>query len=959
MNNPYKSLSNLPGYGAGEGLLINRMRDCQPFKAGSPNDHANIEAFFRAQDDTLTDLPEFPWTKAPDTPEDAISTQHHALLEKLFANNKLHESLFATFALATPEFLEKKFYNCGLLIPDEKKTEEDRLCDLSRATRLAFLINNAGIYFWGMLDEAIQSGDESLLLTLRSFITNYSAKNVAEHRKKNPPKERIVNGEFLFNRGILWQLHFNPVLLNQWLLAALQITQQFYLRSFIKYLPIPEQVASVTQEIQVFLRDVLKRLSYGFALIGYQVRRHPQKDERVTKLIMEEVVDPVMASIRVMSEPPFQLLCKALPHILIAAAKDEKMSLGKNVYIDPRNYSFDTEESFEFIYSFQYWITEGIVKHCFGDVRTKIEDVKAKINESKTFPFLDKIPVYMSKLDKAAHELYIMKELDLDDLIEGGDDVVCEVHDVESFNTFLMKVFFKTQEIDINPGKSRMDSCLLHLLLQEHTILIKDTSIRGLVIAENLQKIVVCKDCSPEDIEKALSFIKCYKENTFRQQADEHLKKWNSTNLIGPIEFLGTVDPTAPQKTIEERSILLAGQMIHLDSEFRPRYPDWTFIYYIFPAFVICFRKTKGEFEHKLSKFYLEELLSLLTKDYDAWRSGSGLAEMSTNCYLTGDPSYVTSLLAWRKKFLDRICHAVSKKCKNVTAPIEKLNELLSLNAANNVPSRDPAMTYALHRFAFDWTLRGIIWTNMMIFALTEAISKCATEPSSNLKSLLLAIYSMIELVSLFETQSSEFNAQRDDLNLRFQTLDDAYLELMGENKTLSKSKGAANAWQRLGVILHLLYDMCKTVEVPGNYKPPIYYPEDTKLIITHFAEKKLDKLKIAIASICIDVNRQDRTWTSLEVMNNSPQKLFTPYLDRIKKGKIRRWHEDVLIPVKHCRFCGKVNGNLVMCSACQDNDDYPDVNWFCGEECETKAFLKTSHKEDHEDFIIHQISFE
>ncbi|XP_059486232.1 uncharacterized protein LOC132202923 isoform X2 [Neocloeon triangulifer] len=888
----------------------------------------------------------------PDPPGEVIfmemlsraGTQAIPLHEKFFAKKQLHKSLYTTFGVATLEFMDTEFYDCSLLFSDKAKTKEDRFCDLSRATRVAFITDNAELNFWSMLDKAVKSGNESALLTLRLFLTNYIGKDVAEYMKKNHPNQNFSPGKFLLNPGILWQLYFNSALLNQWLMMALFIVlkHEACSISLFKHLPIPEQLAPGVQDLLMFFRDLWKRLNYGFALLSYLVKIHPNTDEQVTKLIMEDVVAPVLASIRVIlnEEHHFEKLCVNLPKVILTARQDG--SFGKDVFINPRNYSVDqTVENFDTIYTIRYWVLGGESKECFGSIKTKIEDLKATINESKMYQFMDKMPIFVSSLDRAANALYLTT------------DLASKVHDLESYKNFLSKVWEKNDEVDISRG-SKLDSCLLTLLHEEQRALKNSVGARTFVMQG--KKLEVVANLSV--VEETIILVKSIEKRKLQKQAAKYLKEWDGKNCINPFNFLEKLDLSNQKNSIEAKTFRLAKQMVCFKSS--PGYPYWTFNYCILPTFVNCFRtnKKRAKFEHKLSEFFLEELLSLLTKDHDAWRSGSGHAEFSTKDHLSEDESYVTSLIDWRKKFLDRICHAVSKTCKNVTAPIERFNKLLSLNAANTLPTLNDIMTATFQKLAFDWMRKSAYWINMIMFSLTEAISKCAAEPSINLKNLILAIHTMIELVSLFETQSTKFNAQRKELKLRLQTLDDAYLELMGENKALSKSKGVANTWQKLGLILHLLYEMCKTVKVPKNYKPPTYYPEDSKLIIMCFAERKLDKLKIAIASICIDAKRQDQTWTTVEVMKNSPENMFTPCLERIKEGKIRSWDEDVLIPVKHCRFCGKVNVKLMMCTACKDMDEYPDIHWFCGDKCEANAFKKTNLRDDHENFILDKMVF-
>ncbi|XP_059482436.1 uncharacterized protein LOC132200735 isoform X2 [Neocloeon triangulifer] len=816
----------------------------------SPTELADEEiekSFFLELTKHVAYLPYLPWiecckdSKQPS--DDVLSTRESFLKNIFFTKNKLLMTLYLTQTLAMPEYADKEFYTCQLLFCGKSKTEEDRFYDLTMATRTAFSIECSGLSFWSKVDEAARDNDKSTLMALAAFVTNYSSCELSSHRMKNPAargNKETAEEDFLFNEGVLWQLHFNPVLLNQWLVAAQNALLNFEINHnfhTFKSSSFPPQIASAVQIILMLFSDLQRRLNYGFALIGHQVKMYPKKDDRVTTLIMEDVVAPCLGYLKAFlfrdnNHELFLLhFFKSLPGVIAQLrAKNDKTEEKKEVFIHNGNIFVDSDNELEeSMYTFSYWVNSfKVIKPCFGDIITKIEDLKAKINESK-------------------------------------------------------------------------------------------------------------------------------------KMVDKSLEGWNGSSYI-PEKLLQTLDQAKPQNSIEERVFQLAKQMVHVETKSNPRYPDWTFIYYILPAFVNCFRKDSSpDFKYKLSMFFLEELVDLFSKDHDAWKSRSGPEETTTNL-LSGNPRHVTSLLAFRRKFLDRICSVVPKKFRTISTPIMKLNELLSQNAANNVPSTDPAMTKYLHRLALDWTLKGASWTNMIIFALTEGMARfgslCASAEASpapsQLKSLLLAVYAMIELVTVYQTESSLAKG----CTFRLQTLEEVYLDLLGGSK--GRGQTAVTAWQRLGVLLHQLYEMCKTILVPENYAPPNCYPENTKLILKYFVQKDLRKLKLEIASMCIDLDRQNWTWAALEVIKRPSEKLlFAPYLSRLDKeeGKIRSWKEDLLLPLKHCRFCGRVEENLVMCSFCEDDEEYPDVNWFCGERCENLAMKKCQHNEEHDQFIIEKIS--
>ncbi|XP_059482395.1 uncharacterized protein LOC132200735 isoform X1 [Neocloeon triangulifer] len=942
----------------------------------SPTELADEEiekSFFLELTKHVAYLPYLPWiecckdSKQPS--DDVLSTRESFLKNIFFTKNKLLMTLYLTQTLAMPEYADKEFYTCQLLFCGKSKTEEDRFYDLTMATRTAFSIECSGLSFWSKVDEAARDNDKSTLMALAAFVTNYSSCELSSHRMKNPAargNKETAEEDFLFNEGVLWQLHFNPVLLNQWLVAAQNALLNFEINHnfhTFKSSSFPPQIASAVQIILMLFSDLQRRLNYGFALIGHQVKMYPKKDDRVTTLIMEDVVAPCLGYLKAFlfrdnNHELFLLhFFKSLPGVIAQLrAKNDKTEEKKEVFIHNGNIFVDSDNELEeSMYTFSYWVNSfKVIKPCFGDIITKIEDLKAKINESKVFSLLDEAPIFTSSLDKALNKVYLSKSANLKFL-----DHTSYTKFLKNVVTEMSKTYNGTQVHTITQS-----SCLLTLLVQEHNSIMLGLLSRSTPFVANR---TLHQDADESflielDINRAFwIFDEFVKADGFQKMVDKSLEGWNGSSYI-PEKLLQTLDQAKPQNSIEERVFQLAKQMVHVETKSNPRYPDWTFIYYILPAFVNCFRKDSSpDFKYKLSMFFLEELVDLFSKDHDAWKSRSGPEETTTNL-LSGNPRHVTSLLAFRRKFLDRICSVVPKKFRTISTPIMKLNELLSQNAANNVPSTDPAMTKYLHRLALDWTLKGASWTNMIIFALTEGMARfgslCASAEASpapsQLKSLLLAVYAMIELVTVYQTESSLAKG----CTFRLQTLEEVYLDLLGGSK--GRGQTAVTAWQRLGVLLHQLYEMCKTILVPENYAPPNCYPENTKLILKYFVQKDLRKLKLEIASMCIDLDRQNWTWAALEVIKRPSEKLlFAPYLSRLDKeeGKIRSWKEDLLLPLKHCRFCGRVEENLVMCSFCEDDEEYPDVNWFCGERCENLAMKKCQHNEEHDQFIIEKIS--
>jgi len=70
-------------------------------------------------------------------------------------------------------------------------------------------------------------------------------------------------------------------------------------------------------------------------------------------------------------------------------------------------------------------------------------------------------------------------------------------------------------------------------------------------------------------------------------------------------------------------------------------------------------------------------------------------------------------------------------------------------------------------------------------------------------------------------------------------------------------------------------------------------------------------------------------------------------------KVKMSKPGEITFFPVKHCRWCGKLKvTEFRMCPECKENPEYPDINYFCSEKCETES-LDKQHTEEHARFLM------
>ncbi|XP_059480679.1 uncharacterized protein LOC132199744 [Neocloeon triangulifer] len=892
------------------------------------------------------------------------------LICKLLRMDGKRNNAYLSAMYPTPQFLGKQFYDASVLFSCKEKKDQQVFCELATVTNFIFHLECSGLDYWRVVDKSANQacGEHLEFLAWHTFLTTYEQ----EVKEEEQLPQDHQPADFLLNNGLVWQLHLSPILLSQWLMTALYVLLDYEEKTApYRYAPIPVQIAEVAQDVLVFLKDLRRRIAYGFMLIGHLVKIHPKRDGRVTRLIREDIVAPVLASLKVMlkdEDKHFQYLVKMLPDVIeFAKSLSCSCMIEHLAYIDPRNHYFVDQEydsdllSSSIVFTQAFYDDKRQIKPCFGELSTKIKDLKKKINEVVIYDLLPwsgqmVIEVYNAGMLWEVMQLHLRPELantKLDGDIYSLANIIYNSHDV---------LISRLEEVCRDKQQAMRRNCLSTLLIKEHRNAL--AHIKASWFFREVETFITSGKVELMEATTVICKAKFGKNSLIRKRRNEFLKEWDGTsnpclNLDEPV--LGNHNP------IRTGVLELIKKIIadNSDAELVELYPDWAFVHYILPTFVNCFQTKSSGFSDKFSETFLEEVLGLFSRDYNAWKCNTNSVDVFSNWYQKAEMRNLPKLMILRRILMDRVPREVANKFGVHTSPISKLSELLSLNAAANVFVSDRENTPTFEKIYYRWTKKVIDWSNILFFAMTESISKFENNTPGGIKkkSLLLAIYSMVELVTLFQVEgSAEFSAHLKHLNQLCQNLDETYTALLLEQNGGGGAEcaGAASAWQRVGVVLYLLYEMRKAVDVPREYSPPEYYPEEAKLVLRHFAAKDLLKLKLAAIGLCVtEPHRRNRTITTMALVNKSSPKLFAPYTARIKKGRIRRWHDDLLLPVKHCRFCGNLDhAKLTMCTACVDNDDYPDVNWFCGHECEAAAMQKCKHEDEHVAYIMSKISF-
>lgn len=86
---------------------------------------------------------------------------------------------------------------------------------------------------------------------------------------------------------------------------------------------------------------------------------------------------------------------------------------------------------------------------------------------------------------------------------------------------------------------------------------------------------------------------------------------------------------------------------------------------------------------------------------------------------------------------------------------------------------------------------------------------------------------------------------------------------------------------------------------------------------------------------------------------NNICYELALEMLTSIGQVKMKYPGEITFCPIKHCRWCGQADVKTFrVCPECKDYPEYPDLNFFCSEECEKQCLAK-QHIEEHAQYLI------
>jgi hypothetical protein len=371
-------------------------------------------------------------------------------------------------------------------------------------------------------------------------------------------------------------------------------------------------------------------------------------------------------------------------------------------------------------------------------------------------------------------------------------------------------------------------------------------------------------------------------------------------------------------------------------------YPDMNFVQFILPCFVVSLMQMKFVSDDKMV-FYLANFIHELIQQSER----SFLSFKETRKFDGLDSLHLGS-----SNFDFLVEHL--KRLGNRYLPSKIIDGMMqSSDHGFGIHYWDKIFMAPLNVFKIGKTgediFKRLIFTHLRVIKLVlcASITTLHPEPSG----VILPTSLNLTAVELFDIVI---------VRRKHVLWDSAYEEFAYNILTMVKvkgmSKGALNAdfqpkslWHNTHNFVWKLFQFVNNPasewKVPRDWGIPLSFPKDSKNLVKQFLKMDLVGFKQALGATVLDENREN-----MALLSEGEVRKFGRHKCGIDGFKIFK------APcIKQCGQCGKKGKELKMCHVCLEYDDYTDVNWFCGEECEEIA-LKEFHEEEHCQFIMDKL---
>lgn len=189
-------------------------------------------------------------------------------------------------------------------------------------------------------------------------------------------------------------------------------------------------------------------------------------------------------------------------------------------------------------------------------------------------------------------------------------------------------------------------------------------------------------------------------------------------------------------------------------------------------------------------------------------------------------------------------------------------------------------------------------------------------------------------------------------------TQTDSFKSEVKVDKQLAIEVQTLSMHQILGLLLFnvvVVLQNCDPAAVRNLFPPRPFQSDLLNSALEVCETKKWFSLKELVFTLLGDNKGNVLSFVTLEFARKSASSCYKPVLEMFKLNNRKMKIFRHVLPIKSCRSCRKLDCDLKMCSVCVENDDFPDIHWFCSQECE-KKILDGGHLEEHAQDLIKRI---
>ncbi|XP_065351675.1 uncharacterized protein LOC135947047 [Cloeon dipterum] len=902
----------------------------------------------------------FPWLKPSAFTEDALSLSQESPTEdrlQCLLNSSI--SFYLPISYHRSSAFNGNVRDCGKLF----------------AHAAQFILHSEvhEVGFWKAVD-SIQAAKQNFP-TNSGFLDEQTKLEVFNKRLEEC---RHVN-EYLFEPKILLQLPYFPAVFHQWLCAF--TVQWFQLKKKFDFLYLklhPTSCIPAIVELTKFVHNTERFISCGFSILGLLVKNYPNRSQELIQLIKERFV-PKIGHFRDFFEKRdfLDVVCLSL-RIFIYTNYGRESLLSVSV---KEEYAEDVQ-IMGIIHTYQgSFLKDGLFNNRATSL-IKIERLLMFANDNEQYLKWDDNPMqkvealYRRRVDRGRRfyfgflmehlvETKLLRGLTLPDLQISAtvQSVVEKIEDHEH-----KKSYFTEQSFHMNGHASALCNIMIKEQMQADMIEIVGRIFQfQLVCGKQVEFDISENVCAKFSLPDSICILKEATSKPDLKQSeliDKVRTKFQFDNNKKDSATKNYFDKRAEEfmDRINQLIVAILGEHakqagLHFEGQ-----RNLLWIQYILPCFVSSLmsarkiQRFKSDNLNKLVEF-INNFIGQFEEDLT-----TPLAKGSTNydVHKSGDHIEILDILWQEVKFevnvyiFDRFTTEASFEA------IPGFGEL-----ENIFTSFLYHQSYIHQKFVEvndSWALRQQ-WFLKRILKSVRTLEICE-DPKENARGLLRVHNYFIAVLYRCEklprlTYWLLRHVHKKILSLKRKQPLKGIDKNMGELKRKAIAEAENLSLRKtLGIVLYALAEISKNNEVLSLDKD--CWDAETRQFLEIYESQDWASLREFLMPIFSGNGRIDLTLFDYNELKN--QLITMRMRKRILKGRfVMKFPGEIsMLPLKHCRWCGILETpkiKLKMCFWCKEFMDYPNVTWFCSENCE-KQCNDTVHVEEHEKFIISCIRF-